>query len=246
MLKGKNAVITGCMRGIGLETMRCFAEHGANIWACAQQEDEVFLQEVENLQQKYGVWIHPIYFDLTDEAQIKSGIKEIMQDKQSVDVLVNIAGMTHNALFHMTTMDAFQKVFAVDFFSQMLVSQLVTKLMLRTGGGSVVSVSSITGLDGNAGQVAYAAAKGALVSATKTMAKEFGSKGIRVNAVAPGVIDTAMTQALTQEQRDELLKPADLPRLGTPREVANVIAFLASDRASYITGQVIRIDGGIG
>ena len=246
MLQGKNAVVTGCMRGIGLETMRCFAEHGANIWACAQHEDETFLQEVAALQEQYGVWIRPIYFDLLDEVQIKAGVKAIMQDKKPVDILVNIAGMTHNALSHRTTMDAIRKVFAVDFFSQMLASQMITKLMLRNGGGSVVSVSSITGLDGNPGQVAYAAAKGALISATKTMAKELGANKIRVNAVAPGVIDTAMTQALTEEQRNELLRPADLPRLGTPREVANVIAFLASDRASYITGQIVRIDGGIG
>lgn len=246
MLQGKNAVVTGCLRGIGLETMRCFAENGANIWACAQMPDEEFEAEAAALAEKYNVWIKPIYFDLTDEAQIKDGIKEIMKDKQPIHALVNIAGMTHNALFHMTTMDAFRKVFEVDFFSQMLVSQLVTKLMLKNGGGTVVNVSSISGLDGNPGQIAYSSAKGALATATKTMAAELGSKGIRVNAVAPGVIDTAMTQALTEEQRANLVAPADIPRLGTAREVADTIAFLSSDRSSFVTGQIIRIDGGIG
>ncbi len=246
MLYGKNIVITGCLRGIGLETMRCFAENRANIWACIQMQSEEFGAEAQKLSDEYGVWIKPVCFDFMSEEQIKEGIREIMKDKQPVHGLVNIAGTTHNALFHMTTMDAFHQIFKVDFFSQMLVSQLVTKLMVRAGGGSVVNVSSIYGLDGNAGQVAYSAAKGAFATATKTMAKELGEKGIRVNAVAPGVIDTAMTQALTEEQRAKLLAPCDLKRIGKPREVANAIAFLISDRASYITGQVIRIDGGIG
>lgn len=246
MLKGKNAVITGCLRGIGFETMRCFAENGANVWACAQHPEGTFEEETAIIAETNGVWIKPVYFDLLDEAQIKAGVKGIMAEKLPVNTLVNIAGMTHNALFHMTSMDVFRKVFEVDFFSQMLLSQMVTKLMLRNGGGSVINVASIAGLDGNAGQIAYSSAKGALITATKTMAAEMGKNGIRVNAVAPGVIDTAMTQALTEEQRANLIEPADIHRLGSPREVANTIAFLASDRASFITGQVLRIDGGIG
>lgn len=246
MLKGKNAVITGCLRGIGFETMRCFAENGANVWACAQAENEEFQSEIQRLSNETNTWIKPIYFDLLDETQIKAGIKQILNDKLPIDALVNIAGMTHNALFHMTTMEAFHRVFEVDFFSQMLISQMITRSMMKNGRGSVVNVSSISGLDGNAGQIAYSAAKGALATATKTMAAELGSKGIRVNAVAPGVIDTAMTRDLTEEQRAKLIEPADIPRLGMPREVADVIVFLCSDRASFVTGQVIRIDAGIG
>lgn len=246
MLSGKKVVITGCHRGIGRATVETFAQNGANIWACVRTHDNVFEADMARLAEETGVWIKLIYFDCMNEEQIKEGVREIMKDKQPVHGLVNIAGITHNALFHMTTMDAFHKVFQIDFFSQMLVSQLVTKLMIRAGGGSVVNVASIYGLDGNVGQIAYSAAKGALVAATRTMAKELAEKGIRVNAVAPGAINTAMTQALTEEQRAKLLAPCELKRIGEPQEVANAIAFLISDRASYITGQVIRIDGGIG
>ncbi|MEA4892163.1 MAG: SDR family NAD(P)-dependent oxidoreductase [Peptococcaceae bacterium] len=246
LLKGKNAVITGCLQGIGNATMRQFAKEGANIWAGCQYEKKEVFEEIEQLQEEYGVWIKPLVFDLTKSEEIKTAVKEIFTSKLPVDSLVNIAGMTHNALFMMTSMEDFHRVFEIDFFSQMQFSQQIVKIMTRRGGGSIVNVSSITGIDGNAGQVAYSAAKGALISATKTMALELGDYRIRVNAVAPGVIDTAMTQALTEEQRQKLVMPCKLKRLGTPEEVAKVVAFLAGGGASHITGQVIRIDGGIG
>jgi len=246
MLQGKNVVVTGCLRGIGRKTMEAFAREGANVWACCQHEDPELSACIDNLVHQFGVWIKPVYFDLGDSEAIKAGMKQIMSDKLPVNALVNIAGMTHNALFHMTTMENFKTVFEIDFFSQMLITQFVSKLMMRYGGGSIINVSSISAIDGNPGQIAYSAAKGALISATKTLALELAEHNIRVNAVAPGVIDTAMTQALTEEQRAELLYPSDIKRLGQPEEVAHVIVFLASDLSSYITGQVIRVDGGIG
>ena len=246
MLQGKNAVVTGCLRGIGRKTMEIFASEGANIWACCQNEDAEFLACVDDLKNKYGVWIKPVYFDLSDPEAIKTGMKQIMSDKLPVHALVNIAGMTHNALFHMTTMENFKRIFEIDFFSQMQITQFVSKLMMKYGGGSIVTISSISGIDGNPGQIAYSSAKGALIAATKTLAFELSEYNIRVNAVAPGVIDTAMTQGLTEDQRTELLYPSDLKRIGNTEEVAQTIAFLASDLSSYMTGQIIRVDGGIG
>lgn len=246
LLKGKNAVITGCLRGIGRTTMDLFAANGANIFACSQFEDIEFSDHIQELSSKYGVDIIPVYFDLMDECSVKLGLKKILGTKKSIDILVNIAGMTHNALFQMTSLSKMHEIFQVDFFSQIMISQAIVKVMIKQNGGSIINVASIAGIDGNAGQVAYSAAKAALIGATKTMAIELGDYGIRVNAVAPGVIDTDMTQNLPDNVKTDLIAPASLLRLGSKDEVANVLLYLGSDLSEYVTGQVIRIDGGIG
>lgn len=246
LLKGKNAVITGCLRGIGRTTMDVFAQNGANIWACCQAPDEEFENHIIDLQKENGVIITPVYFDLSDSEQIKAGMKTIMSAKQKVDVLVNIAGMTYNALFHMTTIEKMKYVFEIDFFSQILITQYITKIMLKQKSGSVINISSIAGIDGNPGQVAYSAAKAALIGATKTLSEELAEHNIRVNAIAPGVIKTDMTAELNQDKFDQLVAKSNLNRAGTPEEVAQTLLFLASDMSSYMTGQIIRVDGGIG
>jgi 3-oxoacyl-[acyl-carrier protein] reductase len=245
ILKGKNAVVTGCLKGIGRSTMEVFAREGANVWACCQSPSDEFESQAKELAQETGTSILPVYFDLADSEQIKAGVKTIMSAKCSVDVLVNVAGMTHNALFHMTSMDAMRQVFEIDFFSQMLVTQYLTKLMVRQKAGSVINVSSVTGMDGNPGQVAYGAAKAALIGATKTLAAELAEYNVRVNAVAPGVIKTDMTAALAANKMEVLVGKTKLGRPGLPEEVAKVMLFLASDLSSYVTGQVVRIDGGM-
>lgn len=246
LLEGKTAVITGCLRGIGRTTMDLFAENGANIFACAQMEDEEFSKHIQELSDKYNVSITPVYFDLMNEDSIKAGMKQILATKQPIDILVNIAGMTYNALFQMTSISKMKDLFEIDFFSQMLISQSIVRPMLKQKSGSIINVASIAGIDGNAGQVAYSAAKAALIGATKTMALELGSSGIRVNAVAPGVIDTDMTRPLSDEIKANLIAPAAIHRLGTKEEVANVLLYLGSDLSGYVTGQIIRIDGGMG
>jgi 3-oxoacyl-[acyl-carrier protein] reductase len=145
----------------------------------------------------------------------------------------------------MTSMEAMRQVFEIDFFSQMLVTQYLTKLMVRQKAGSVINVSSVTGMDGNPGQVAYGAAKAALIGATKTLAAELAEYNVRVNAVAPGVIKTDMTAALAANKMEVLVGKTKLGRPGLPEEVAKVMLFLASDLSSYVTGQVVRIDGGM-
>ena len=246
MLSGKTAVITGCLQGIGRSTMDMFAENGANVFACCQSANDDFSRHKEELSRKYDVRIIPIYFDMLDEAAIKQGVRDIQKSKMNVDVLVNIAGANIDALFHMVTMDQLRKTFEINFFSQILFTQYITRLMLKQGKGSVINVSSISAIDGNIGQLSYSASKGAIISATKTMAQELGPKGIRVNAIAPGVIQTAMTAGLPHEALTRLLSRSNLDRVGLPSEVANVIMYLASDMSSFVTGQIIRIDGGIG
>ena len=246
MLSGKNIVITGALQGIGKATLEYFAQNGANVWACALKPTDEFEAFCKELESKYSVWVKPVYFDLTNADEMKAAVKSIQTTKQPVDALINIAGMAKDAIFHMVSMDTMKLVFEVNFFSQMQFSQYITKLMLRNPNpSSVVFVSSISAIDGNAGQLAYGSSKAALIGAMKTMSKELASKGIRVNAIAPGVINTDMNKVVPQEVIDEKIKTMDIKRMGEASEVASVLAFLASDLSKHITGQVIRIDGGI-
>src|SRR5208337_2923907 len=178
LLKGKNAVITGCLKGIGRSTLDLFAQNGANIWACCQYESPEFSEHIKKLAAANNVWITPLYFDFLDPEQIKTAAHAIRDTKQPVDVLVNIAGMTHDALFHMTTMDQMKKVFEVNFFSQMLITQYITKNMIRHKSGSVINISSISAIDGNPGQLSYTASKAAIIGATKTLSSELAGYGI--------------------------------------------------------------------
>lgn len=248
VLHGKTAIITGCLQGIGRSTMDVFARNGADIFACALKMTEEFESHIAELRSETGVTIIPVYFDLCDEEAMKKAVKGIQAARRPIDILVNIAGINRDALFPMMTKADRDLTFEINLFSQMTFSQYVTRLMQRnpSPGKSMVFTSSISALDGNEGQCAYAASKGALISVVKTMSRELGPKGIRVNAIAPGVIRTPMTDALTEEQRQHNLRNSELKRMGTSEEVANSILFLVSDMAAYITGQVLRIDGGIG
>ena len=173
-------------------------------------------------------------------------MRELVVARRRIDILLNIAGMTEDSLFSMTAMKSMRRVFEINFFAQMLVTQYVSKLMIRQKFGSIINVSSITAIDGNAGQISYGSSKAALIGATKTLASELGDHGIRVNAVAPGVVTTDMTASIPAESFARLCSRIPMGRAGAPAEVAGVLLFLASDLSSYVTGQVLRIDGGIG
>ncbi len=246
MLQGKTAVVTGCSKGIGKETMRVFAKNRCNIFACAHKKTDEFETEIQELQEKHQVSITPIYFDMADNDAVKAAAREIQKAKKQIDILVNIAGIARDAFFQMVTMGQLQETFQVNFFSQILFSQYMVKLMRKSKKGSVIFTSSMMAMDGNKGQLSYSASKAAIIAATKTMAEELGPEGIRVNAVAPGVIKTPMTDAVETEIIQGMWKRSKLQRIGNAEEVANLIMFLASDLSDYITGQVIRIDGGIG
>jgi 3-oxoacyl-[acyl-carrier protein] reductase len=245
LLGHKNAIVTGCLRGIGKKTLETFAEQGANVWACAQHPDDEFEKFCAELAQRTDTWIKPIYFDFTDADAIKAGLKSIMSDKQPIDVLVNVAGFTKDAIFHMTSMEQLKLIFEVNYFSQIFITQYITKLMLRQKRGSVINISSISGMDGSHGQLAYSSSKAALIGATRTMSRELAPQGIRVNAIAPGVIDTDMNAVVPESVLAGHIKGISFQRMGSSSEVAKAILFLASDLSGYMTGQVIRVDGGM-
>ena len=247
LLKGKNAVITGCSRGIGKAILKAFAQNGANIFACVRNLTETLENEFQTLASNYSVEIRPVVFDICDEAGVKKAVTDIRKARCPIDVLVNNAGaLSDNTLFQMTPIDNMRNLFDVNFFAQMRLVQYVSRLMQRNEhGGSIVQIASMSGLDGAPGQLEYVSSKAAMVGATKTLAREFGSNAIRVNAIAPGLIETEMGKAMDEVLAKDFIDHSALARWGKPEEVANTAVFLASDMSSYITGQVIRVDGGI-
>lgn len=246
MLAEKNIIVTGCLQGIGKETLKIFAQNRANVFACAYKKDDTFEMFCKDLSISNSVEILPLYVDMMNNESIKEAAKVIQKTKKEIHGLVNIAGVNKDALFGMVTHEDMLNTFQVNFFSQILFTQYIVKIMQRyKTGGSIVFTSSISALDGNYGQTVYAASKAALIGAMKTIAIELGVNGIRVNAVAPGVIKIPMTDALDQDVINKKIKMMDLPRLGGADEVANTFMFLMSDLSTHISGQVIRVDGGI-
>lgn len=246
MVAGKNIVVTGCLQGIGKETLKVLAEHGANVFACAYKQTEEFEQFCKDLAEANKVSIWPVYFDMMDNASIKDAAKTIQSQKVEIHGLINIAGINKDAFFNMVTYQDMLDTFQVNFFSQIIFSQYIVKLMQRKKTpGSIAFTSSITALDGNEAQLSYGASKAALIGAMRTMALELGKSGIRVNAIAPGVIKTPMTDSLDESIINKKIKTMDMPRLGEAEEVADLFMFLMSDLSSHISGQTIRVDGGI-
>lgn len=245
LLRGKNAIVTGCARGIGKSIVEIFAQHGASIWACARKKTEEFEQTLQLLSERYKVEIKPVYFDLTDKEQMKIAVRTIMSDKKDIDILVNNAGITYNALFQMSTIDKINEVFDVNFISPFLFTQYIVKLMLRKKSGSIINIASSAAIDGNPGRSVYGASKAALLCATKSLAAELGDQGIRTNIIAPGITKTEMLSSMTEEVINQTVLNTDMKRAGEPMDIANAVLFLASDLSSYVTGQVIRVDGGM-
>lgn len=244
-LTGKTALITGCNRGIGKAIAEKFVSEGANLICAIRKDNPVFQEEIELLAAKNGAEIDFIYFDLTDEDGIKAAFGDLTKKKRIIDILVNNAGIPAGGFLLMTSLTKIKEVMQVNFFSQILITQQVAKLMMKQKHGSIVNMSSVTAMDNQAGWTAYGSSKGAIISFTRTAARELATFGIRVNAVAPGLIDTRMGEEMDEKYQVDMINRADLSRKGTPEEVANLVCFLASDEASYITGQIIRIDGGM-
>lgn len=244
MLKGKNAIITGANRGIGYAALELFAKEGCNVWACIRKPNIEFERQVGILSQTYNVWIKPIYFDLSSEVEIKNGIKQIGSEKLPIDILVNNAGVPYGGLMTMTPLAKLKEVFEINFFSQILMMQLVSRYMIRQKFGCIINMASVGGIETNPGYLAYGSSKAALIWSTKCIAKELGPYGIRVNAVAPGMTDTQMGHYKTEDELQKVIDSTSLKRFATADEIANGIAFLASDLSSFTTGHVLVIDGG--
>ena len=246
LLDNKNAIITGARRGIGRSTVEVFASQGANVWACARKPDEAFESDMSALSNKYGVKIWPVYFDVTNETEMKEAVQIIRKQKESVDILVNVAGIADDSTsFQMTSIEKMKKVMDVNFFSVSLLSQYVSRLMTRQNSGSIVNIASIAGIDGTPAQYEYASSKAAIIGATKNLARELAPHNIRVNAIAPGMIETDMGAQIDDDLKNAVLSKVIMNRMGRPEEIARVVAFVASDMASYMTGQIIRVDGGM-
>lgn len=244
MLKGKNAVITGATRGIGKAIALAYAKNGANIVFAYRSNTEMadaLCRELEAL----GVSAVGIQCDVSDFAAAKQLTDTCKEKFGSVDILVNNAGVTADGLLMRMGEDAFDKVINTNLKGTFNCMRHACALMLRQKSGCIINITSIVGVTGNAGQANYAASKAGVIGLTKTAAKELGSRGINVNAIAPGFIDTDMTQVLSENVKASLTNRISLKRLGRPEDVANLAVFLGSDSASYITGQVIGIDGGL-
>jgi 3-oxoacyl-[acyl-carrier protein] reductase len=243
-LTGKTAIVTGSGRGIGREIALKLAEAGANVvvndFGIPEPANET-VEQIKKLQRQSMVAMG----DVSQAADVNRIVDMTVDTKLFRSILVNNAGITRDQLVLRMTDDDWDKVLTVDLKSVFLCTRSALRHMIRQRSGRIISISSIVGIIGNAGQANYASAKAGIIGFTKATAKEVASRNITVNAVAPGFIDTAMTQQLPEERRQEMANKIPAGYLGTPRDVAEAVAFLASDEARYITGQVLTVDGGI-
>lgn len=244
LLEGKTALITGAARGIGKGIALKFAEQGADI-AFTDLEINDAVKETEKEIATLGVKVKAYASNAADFAQTEQMVKQVNDDFGHIDILVNNAGITKDTLMLRMTEQQWDAVINVNLKSAFNFIHACTPIMMRQRGGSIINMSSVVGMHGNAGQCNYAASKAGLIALAKSIGQEIGSRGIRANAIAPGFIDTAMTQALPEETRKAWIQNIPLRRAGSVEDVANVALFLASDLSSYISGQVLQVDGGM-
>ena len=244
LLEGKTALITGAARGIGKAIALKFAQEGANIAFTDLVIDESG-KATEDEIAAIGVKAKGYASNAADFAQTEEVVKQIQADFGRIDILVNNAGITKDGLMLRMTEGQWDAVINVNLKSAFNFIHACTPIMMRQRGGSIINMSSVVGVHGNAGQANYAASKAGLIALAKSIGQEVGSRGIRANAIAPGFIDTAMTQQLPEDIRKEWINKIPLRRGGTVEDIANVATFLASDMSSYVTGQVIQVDGGM-
>lgn len=242
----KNVFITGSNRGIGLSILEKLADNGMNIYAHSRIQDLDFEKKTKSIAKSCSVEIKHINFDMEDTEAIKDEIKKLIKTKVPIDVLVNSAGIIHSGLFQMTPLKDIKHVFEVNLFGMLEVTQLISRYMMRNKSGSIINISSVAGLDLSAGNSAYGVSKAAIIAFSKVLSSEMSSYGIRVNSIAPSLTETDMALSKEAKKEREMLLNGDglFSRLAKPEEIADIVHFLASDKSSFINGQVIRIDGG--
>lgn len=244
LLEGKVALVTGGARGIGKSICVRFAQEGANVAFTDMVEDENFKQTVAELE-SYGVQAKGYVSDASNFDNSQATVDQIVKDFGRVDILVNNAGITRDGLLMRMTEDQWDLVIKVNLKSVFNLTKAVQKYMLKQQFGSIINMSSVVGVSGNAGQANYAASKAGMIGFTQSVAKELGSRNIRCNAIAPGFIITEMTNKLSEEVKTEWATKIPLKRGGTPEDVANACVFFASDLSAYVTGQVLTVCGGM-
>ncbi|MFA5153147.1 MAG: SDR family oxidoreductase [Clostridia bacterium] len=242
MLHDKYAIITGCAQGIGKSILDIFAKNGATIFA-----NDIVHGSLDEysclLEQKYGTKVYPMYFDVSKKDEVREAFINIFSISKQIDILVNNAGISIDSLLPFVTQDMFNKVFETNVFGVINMMQYASKAMIKNKYGSIINISSIIGIHGNYGQLVYSSSKAAVIGLTKSTAKELSNFNIRVNAIAPGFIDTPMTQKLSSSIKENYLKNIKMHRFGDTEEVAKCALFLASNLSSYVSGSVLGVDG---
>lgn len=242
MLEGKTVIVTGAAKGIGKAIAIAFAKEGCNI--VLNYHSSVSDETVKEIEEQ-GVKCMPVQGDVSDFDFAKNLIRDVKKEFGSIDVLVNNAGITKDMLLMRMKQEDFKQVIDTNLVGTFNVTKNVISYMMKARSGNIVNISSVVGISGNSGQTNYSASKAGIIGFTKSLAKEVASRNIRVNAVAPGFIETNMTDVLKDDIKEEISKNIPLKRMGTADDVANAVKFLVSEESSYITGQVIQVDGGM-
>lgn len=243
-LMGKTAVITGADGGIGFQIVKLFAENGANIIACTIAPNEDFEKRLQGIDEANGISADIVCFDLSDTESVKNGIKEIKALKKPIDILVNNAGIGHLALVPMISMEDMKRVFQINYFAQVQIVQGLYRALTKSQG-CIINLASAAGIDGDSGNTVYGATKASMILFTKVLSKEMAPAGVRVNAIAPGLVSTGLADVMGDKAKESMVSASLMHRLGNPREIAKTALFLASDSSSFINGQIIRVDGGM-
>lgn len=244
MLKGKNAIITGASRGIGREIALTLAENGANIvinYRNYSNEIEALVKDIE----AKGVKIVTVKCDVSNFEEVENLISEAKEKLGSIDILVNNAGITKDGLLMRMKQEDFESVLDVNLKGVFNTTKLITPIMMKQRTGKIINISSVVGLVGNAGQCNYAASKAGVIGFSKSIARELAPRGVNINVVAPGYIDTDMTNGLLDKVKESILQTIPMKKMGSTKDVANLVLFLSSGLSDYITGQVINVDGGM-
>ena len=243
LLSGKTALITGASSGIGKETALTFARNGANLILISRNEEK--LKKLSKDLEKFNVLVDYYAIDITNAELLKNLFSQLKKSKVIIDIVINNAGIMEDAVLQMVKTESIKRTFDTNVFALIDISKRASRLMIRNKKGSIINLSSIIGTNGSKGQSIYSASKAAVIGFTKSLSKELGPLNIRVNSIAPGFIITGMTEGITDCIVQGNLKSISMGRLGTTKDVANVILFLASDLSAYVNGQIIGVDGGM-
>lgn len=243
LLEGQVALITGAGKGLGKATLEAFAKSGAAVIYANDIVEGSIDETAKELMSRYDLKVIPLYFDVSKQEQVKTAVLQIKKEQGYLDTLVNNAGVMTDALIGSVTRPLVESIYEVNVYGMIDLLQWASKLMMKRRKGSIINLSSIVGITGNPGQIVYSSTKGAVIAMTKTAAKELAHNNIRVNAIAPGMIDTDMMRSVGEKILQHHIDNIPFGRLGEPREIADVCVFLASEMASYVSGQIIAVDG---
>lgn len=243
-LNGKIALVTGAARGIGWQTALMLASNGAKVIINDLSDNENSRSKI-NKAKEQNLDLTPLFFDVSDYVQVKNAYSSIFKEFKRLDILVNNAGIMEDSMVSTASESHIEKTFRINTFGAIYNTQYASRLMARNNSGSIINISSIIGTKGNAGESVYSASKAALIGLTLSTAKELAPLGIRVNAIAPGFIDTDLVSHFSEDIRQKTISNIKLGRIGTPEDVAKAVLFFASDLSAYITGQVLGVDGGM-